>query len=56
MDAGASRITEEMKLACVKAIADLAQAEQNDEVARAYAGQELSFGPDYIIPSPSIRA
>ena len=52
MDAGASRITEEMKLACVKAIADLAQAEQNDEVARAYAGQELSFGPDYIIPKP----
>ena len=52
MDAGASRITEEMKLACVKAIADLAQAEQNDEAARAYAGQELSFGPDYIIPKP----
>ncbi len=56
MDAGASRITEEMKLACVKAIAELAQAEQNDEVARAYAGQELSFGPDYIIRSPSTRA
>ncbi|OZI39337.1 NADP-dependent malic enzyme [Bordetella genomosp. 1] len=52
LDAGASRITEEMKLACVKAIAELAQAEQNDEVARAYAGEELSFGPDYIIPKP----
>jgi malate dehydrogenase (oxaloacetate-decarboxylating)(NADP+) len=52
MDAGATRITEEMKLACVKAIAKLAQAEQNDEVARAYAGQELSFGADYIIPKP----
>jgi len=52
MDAGATRITEEMKLACVHAIAELAQAEQNDEVARAYAGQELSFGPDYIIPKP----
>ncbi|TAL82510.1 MAG: NADP-dependent malic enzyme [Candidimonas sp.] len=52
LDAGASRITEEMKLACVKAIAELAQAEQNDEVANAYAGQELSFGPDYIIPKP----
>ncbi|WP_028354301.1 NADP-dependent malic enzyme [Bordetella petrii] len=52
MDAGATRITEEMKLACVKAIAELAQAEQNDEVAHAYAGQELSFGPDYIIPKP----
>ncbi|TCT03386.1 NADP-dependent malic enzyme [Paralcaligenes ureilyticus] len=52
LDAGASRITDEMKLACVKAIAELAQAEQNDEVANAYAGQELSFGPDYIIPKP----
>lgn len=52
LDAGASRITEEMKLACVKAIAELAQAEQSDEVAQAYAGQDLSFGPDYIIPKP----
>ncbi len=52
MDAGATRITEEMKLACVKAIAELAEAEQNDEVARAYAGQELTFGAEYIIPKP----
>ncbi|AZV94241.1 NADP-dependent malic enzyme [Kerstersia gyiorum] len=52
LDVGASRITEDMKLACVHAIAALAQAEQNDEVALAYAGQELSFGPDYIIPKP----
>ncbi|MGO3743517.1 NADP-dependent malic enzyme, partial [Kerstersia sp.] len=52
LDVGASRITEEMKLACVHAIAALAQAEQNDEVAVAYAGQELSFGPEYIIPKP----
>ena len=52
MDAGATRITEEMKLACVKAIAELAEAEQNDEVALAYAGQELTFGADYIIPKP----
>ncbi|MVW71830.1 MULTISPECIES: NADP-dependent malic enzyme [unclassified Bordetella] len=52
MDVGASRITEEMKLACVKAIAELAEAEQNDEVALAYAGQNLSFGPEYIIPKP----
>ncbi len=52
LDCGASRITEEMKLACVKAIAELAQAEQSDEVAQAYAGQELSFGPEYIIPKP----
>jgi malate dehydrogenase (oxaloacetate-decarboxylating)(NADP+) len=52
LDAGASSITEEMKLACVKAIAELAEAEQSDEVAQAYAGQDLTFGPDYIIPKP----
>lgn len=52
LDAGATVINEEMKLACVKAIAELAEAEQNDEVAIAYAGQELSFGPEYIIPKP----
>jgi malate dehydrogenase (oxaloacetate-decarboxylating)(NADP+) len=52
LDCGATKITEEMKLACVKAIAELAQAETNDAVAAAYAGQELSFGPDYIIPTP----
>ena len=52
MDVGATVINEEMKLACVRAIAELAQAEPNDEVAMAYAGQELSFGPDYIIPKP----
>ncbi|WP_454689365.1 NADP-dependent malic enzyme [Achromobacter aloeverae] len=52
MDAGATRITEEMKLACVKAIAELTEAEQNDEVARAYPGQDLAFGPEYIIPKP----
>ena len=52
LDVGATRITEEMKLACVQAIADLARAEQSDLVAMAYAGEELSFGPDYIIPKP----
>ncbi len=52
LDVGATVINEEMKLACVKAIAELAEAEQNDEVAIAYAGQELAFGPDYIIPKP----
>jgi malate dehydrogenase (oxaloacetate-decarboxylating)(NADP+) len=52
LDCGATKITEEMKLACVKAIAELAEAETNDAVAQAYAGQELSFGPDYIIPKP----
>ena len=52
LDVGATVINEAMKLACVKAIAELAEAEQNDEVATAYAGQDLSFGPDYIIPKP----
>ena len=52
LDVGATRITEEMKMACVKAIAELAQAEQNDEVALAYEGQDLNFGPEYIIPKP----
>jgi len=52
LDVGATRITEEMKLACVTAIAELAQAEQSDVVAMAYGGQDLSFGPEYIIPKP----
>jgi malate dehydrogenase (oxaloacetate-decarboxylating)(NADP+) len=52
LDCGATKITEQMKLACVKAIAELAEAETNDAVAAAYAGQELTFGPEYIIPKP----
>jgi len=52
LDCGATRITEAMKLACVSAIADLAEAEANDAVAAAYAGEDLRFGPDYIIPKP----
>jgi malate dehydrogenase (oxaloacetate-decarboxylating)(NADP+) len=52
LDVGATTINEEMKLACVKAIAELAQAEQSDIVASAYGGAELSFGPEYIIPKP----
>jgi malate dehydrogenase (oxaloacetate-decarboxylating)(NADP+) len=52
LDVGATKITEEMKLACVYAIAELAQAERSDIVATAYGGQELNFGPDYIIPTP----
>ena len=50
LDCGATKITEEMKMACVRQIADLTKAETSDEVAAAYAGQELVFGPDYIIP------
>jgi len=52
LDCGATKITEAMKLACVREIAALAKAETSDEVAAAYAGQELSFGPDYLIPTP----
>ena len=52
LDCGATRINEAMKLACVREIAALAKAELSDEVAAAYAGQELKFGPDYIIPKP----
>jgi len=52
LDCGATRITEAMKLACVHEIAALAKAEISDEVAAAYAGQELQFGPDYLIPKP----
>ena len=52
LDCGATKITEEMKLACVREIADLAKADISEEVARAYAGKELVFGPDYLIPTP----
>jgi malate dehydrogenase (oxaloacetate-decarboxylating)(NADP+) len=52
LDCGATTINEAMKLACVREIAALAKAETSDEVAAAYAGQELQFGPDYIIPKP----
>ncbi len=52
LDCGATKITEAMKLACVREIANLAKAEASDEVAAAYQGKELKFGPDYIIPTP----
>jgi malate dehydrogenase (oxaloacetate-decarboxylating)(NADP+) len=52
LDAGASTITDEMEIAAVHAMADLAQAEQSDVVAAAYAGEKLAFGPEYLIPKP----
>ena len=52
LDCGATKITEEMKLACVREIAALAKAETSAEVAAAYAGKDLQFGADYIIPTP----
>ena len=52
LDAGASTITDEMEIAAVYAIAELAQAEQSEVVAAAYAGEKLAFGPEYLIPKP----
>ena len=52
LDVGATEINDEMKKACVWAIADLAYRESSDEVADAYRGEELKFGPEYIIPKP----
>ncbi|TVQ84459.1 MAG: NADP-dependent malic enzyme [Chromatiaceae bacterium] len=55
LDCGATKITEAMKRACVQQIADLAKSESSSEIAAAYAGEELSFGPDYLIPKPFDR-
>jgi malate dehydrogenase (oxaloacetate-decarboxylating)(NADP+) len=52
LDSGATTITAEMEIAAVYAIAELAQAEQSEVVAAAYAGQQLAFGPEYLIPKP----
>jgi malate dehydrogenase (oxaloacetate-decarboxylating)(NADP+) len=53
LDVGATTVNEAMKVAAVKAIADLAMAEQNDQVAAAYGDSgSLSFGPEYLIPKP----
>jgi malate dehydrogenase (oxaloacetate-decarboxylating)(NADP+) len=52
LDVGATQINEPMKLAAVRAIADLAQAEIPDVVGRGYGGEGLRFGPDYLIPKP----
>jgi malate dehydrogenase (oxaloacetate-decarboxylating)(NADP+) len=52
LDVGATTITTEMELAAVRAIAELAQAEASDVVAMAYGGQDLKFGPEYLIPRP----
>ncbi len=52
LDSGATTITTEMEVAAVEAIAELAQAEQSEVVAAAYVGEQLSFGPEYLIPKP----
>ena len=52
LDSGATTVTDAMEIAAVYAIAELAQAEQSEVVAAAYAGANLSFGPEYLIPKP----
>jgi malate dehydrogenase (oxaloacetate-decarboxylating)(NADP+) len=52
LDSGATTITQEMEIAAVYAIAELAQAEQSEVVAAAYAGEPLVFGSEYLIPKP----
>ncbi|MHC5306380.1 NADP-dependent malic enzyme [Bartonella sp. LJL80] len=52
LDVRASTINEDMKIAAAKAIAQLAREEVPDDVAEAYRGSRLKFGPNYIIPVP----
>jgi malate dehydrogenase (oxaloacetate-decarboxylating)(NADP+) len=52
LDCGATTITDGMEIAAVHAIAELAQAEQSEVVAAAYAGETLAFGAEYLIPKP----
>jgi len=52
LDVRARRVNMEMKIACANALAQLAREDVPDEVAAAYHGQRLTFGPEYIIPSP----
>lgn len=52
LDVRARRVNMEMKIACAKALAALAEEDVPDEVAAAYHGAQLKFGPQYIIPSP----
>ena len=52
LDTHASAINDEMKLAAVKALADLAKQDVPDSVRKAYAGESITFGREYIIPKP----
>ncbi|MCK0070084.1 MULTISPECIES: NADP-dependent malic enzyme [Kordiimonas] len=52
LDVRARTINEEMKIACAKALAELAREDVPDEVAAAYGGEQPHYGPDYIIPAP----
>ena len=52
LDVRARQVNHEMKVACAQALAALAREDVPDEVAAAYRGRKLKFGPDYIIPTP----
>ena len=52
LDCGATTINEEMKIACVKALADLAMAETSDIVQAAFGGKSVTFGPEKLLPKP----
>ena len=52
LDVGATEINDEMKIACIEGIAALARATTSAEAAAAYQGEQMTFGPDYLIPKP----
>ncbi len=52
LDAGATEINDEMEIACIEGIASLARATSSAEAAAAYQGEQLTFGPSYLIPKP----
>jgi malate dehydrogenase (oxaloacetate-decarboxylating)(NADP+) len=52
LDVGATTINDEMKIACIEGIAALARETTSAEAAAAYQGEQMTFGPDYLIPKP----
>ncbi len=52
LDVGATQINDEMQLACIDGIAELARATTSAEAAAAYQGEQMTFGADYLIPKP----
>ncbi len=52
LDVGATEINDDMKLACIDGIAELARATSSAEAAAAYQGEQMTFGAEYLIPKP----
>ena len=52
LDVGATQINDAMQIACIEGIAALARATTSAEAAAAYQGEQMTFGPDYLIPKP----